>query len=499
MLKKLYLSLFLFFCIPVNAENVVLILMDDMGYGFLKDNLEAEGGEPSPDLVIRDGKNFPYEEVGRQFKNAMPVLNSMVDNGVRFSDAYTTSSLCGPSRLSILTGKNNANFGLYNNVDVNAKGLPKDITWPVNTLSDHYQSVAIGKWHARSDKYEEGDDPITAGFNQFFGFNGHGTPYYKSDKIHRYNAMTNKYDKVTQPPGIYLTDVFTQETISAIDKHDFQKPLFVYLAYNAIHGPLREKAPAIYQDKFSTGNSKANTILAYLNAVDVGIKNIQDTLKAKGELENTVFLFLADNGSSGSKGQTYPANSPFQGFKGQILNGGLRVPMIAYQKDKTKAMVYTNPVSSMDMMATVMAYAGMDPKAHDLDGLSLIDIINGNNDAKMHKNIFVVGQNAVNFSYIKPEGESSRVTAPGAWMIRNKQWVLFYTADKQYVDSGVRSDNGDEHYGLYREGDVLLKNNLIAKKVKIADRMKKDFKEWFDNNKAEPLKSSDHIWWEEVQ
>jgi uncharacterized sulfatase len=498
MFKKLYFSLFFIISIPVNAENVVLILMDDMGYGYLKSNFDAHDRQKSPDIVKRDGKNYPYEEVGRQFDTAMPVLNSMVDNGIHFTDAYTTSSLCGPSRLSILTGKNNANFGVYNNIDVNQGGLPKDIPWPVGALSNHYHSIAIGKWHAKSHRFDLGDDPITAGFDQFFGFNGHGTDYYNSVDIHRYNPQTNEYINVPQQPKEYLTDVFTEETISAIEEYQFAKPLFLYLSYNAVHGPLGLKAPSIYQDKFSTGREKADIILAYLNAVDVGIKKIQESLKAKGELENTVFLFLADNGSPGGEAQTFPGNSPFKGFKGQILNGGLRIPMIAYQKDKTKGMVYGNPVSSMDMMATVMAYAGMDPQAHGLDGRSLIEIINGNSEVTIHKNLFVVGQNAVNFSYIEPvKGETDRVTAPGAWMVRNKKWVLFYTADKKYVKTAVRSTGG-EHYGLYRATDIHLKDNLISKKVNVADRMKREFREWFVKNQADPVRTADHIWWEEV-
>jgi len=496
--KIVLLFVFFIVCLPARGENVVLILMDDMGYGYLKANLESQDKKISPDILKRDGDNFPYEKVATQFTKAMPTLNSMVDNGVHFTDAYTTSPLCGPSRLSILTGKNNASFGIYNNIDVNQTGLPKDIIWPVETLSSHYYSVAIGKWHARSNRYDLGDDPITAGFDEFYGFVGHGTPYYESDKIHRYNPSSKVFDKVTQAPGEYLTEVFTDETLAAINKHTFNKPLFVYLSYNAIHGPLGKEAPKKYSSKFKTGNDNVDTILSYLNAVDEGIKNIQAELKAKGELENTVFMFLADNGSPGGKSFAYPSNSPFAGFKGQILHGGLRVPMIAYQKGKTTGTVYQNPVSSMDLMATVMDYAGMPPESNGLHGRSLMNVIKGSTSVVVHKNIFVVGQNAVNFSYIKPDGESDRKLAPGSWLVRNKKWVLLYTADDQYLETGIRSGDNYEHYGLYKASDVHLTTNLYDKKPNLANRMKEDFFEWFEANKAEPVKTAEHPWWEEV-
>ncbi len=498
MLKLLLFFVFFNVFTPTRAENVVLILMDDMGYGYLKANFEIHNEKISPDILKREGQNFPYKEVAKQFKTAMPTLNTMVDSGVQFTDAYTTSPLCGPSRLSILTGKNNASFGIYNNIDVNQTGLPKDIVWPVASLSDYYYAVAVGKWHARSNRYDLGDDPITAGFNEFYGFVGHGTPYYESDKIHRYNPLSKSFDKVIQTSGVYLTDVFTNEALSSIDKHDFNKPLFIYLSYNAIHGPLGKAAPSQYSNKFKTGNSNADTILAYLNAVDEGIQKIQDQLKAKGELENTVFMFLADNGSPGGKSFAYPSNSPFSGFKGQILHGGLRVPMIAYQKGKTTGTIYKHPVSSMDLMATMIAYTGMNPQDHGLHGRSLIDVINGNTSVVVHKNIFVVGQNAVNFSYIKPEGDSDRKLAPGSWMIRNKKWVLFYTADKQYLETGIKSVENDEYYGLYKASDVHLTKNLYDKKTKIANRMKQEFFEWFNNNAVEPVKTSEYPWWQEV-
>jgi hypothetical protein len=83
-------------------------------------------------------------------------------------------------------------------------------------------------------------------------------------------------------------------------------------------------------------------------------------------------------------------------------------------------------------------------------------------------------------------------------MVRNKKWVLFYNADKQYLETGIRSGDNDEHFGLYKASDVHLENNLYEKKNNIAIRMKKDFFEWFEANKKEPVKTAEHPWWQEV-
>lgn len=124
-------------------------------------------------------------------------------------------------------------------------------------------------------------------------------------------------------PG-YTTHLLTDETLKFIDEHK-DKPFFINLSYSVPHIPLEQASPAKYMEKFDTGNVEADKYFAALNAADEGIGQIITKLKENGELENTLIFFLSDNGAVNES--PMPMNAMDKGFKGQMFNGGVRVPL----------------------------------------------------------------------------------------------------------------------------------------------------------------------------
>lgn len=342
------------------SPNVILILADDMGYA---------------DAGFNDCQDIPT-----------PHMDRIARNGVRFTAGYVTYAVCGPSRAGLLTGRYQDRFGFGRNPllapNDPAMGLPlSELTLADRLKTSGYRTMAIGKWHLGAHASLH---PNRRGFDEFFGFLSGGHRYFPEEWTledefeaeSQYDGYRTKLlrNSKTVEENAYLTDALSREAVRFVRKSAGQ-PFFLYLAYNAPHTPLQ--ATDEYLRRFEhIENEKRRTYAAMVSAMDDGIGLVLDELDALGIMENTLIVFLSDNG--GPESTNGSDNGPLQGGKGSFFDGGLRVPFAMQWPARIEAgLVYHSPVISLDIAATVMSF--VNPEAANdasLDGINLIPLLN---------------------------------------------------------------------------------------------------------------------------
>jgi len=349
--------------------NIVLILCDDLGYS---------------DVGFNGAKDIKT-----------PALDNLAQDGVIFSSAYVAHPFCGPSRAALMTGKYPHTIGSQFNLPPNSEetiheGIPVEEVFISQVLKDAgYQTGIMGKWHLGADPEFH---PNKRGFDDFYGFLGGGHRYFPEQFQPEYERQVNAGTKVVfdylKPlehngkdvkETEYITDALSREASRFVQESSLEKePFFLYLAYNAPHSPLeaKEEDLALYQH---IKDKKRRTYAAMVHAVDRGVASVLETLKKTGEYENTLIVFLSDNGGKLSLGAT---NYPLREGKGSTCEGGYRVPMFFHWPKKIKGgQTFDYPVSALDFYPTLagLGSAGiptsMKPQGKDI----WQDVINGNN------------------------------------------------------------------------------------------------------------------------
>lgn len=340
-----------------NKPNVILILIDDMGW---------------TDLGCY-GSDF-YES---------PNIDRLAAGGMRFTQGYAACPVCSPTRASIMTGKYPARLKLTNFIAgrrrlENARVLPADfklfmeldeVTIAEALKPAGYVSAHLGKWHMGGEPYfpeHQGFDVSMVTAGRHFGFVIQNPPARKL------------------PEQTYLAEFLTDEAVKFIEANK-DRPFFLYLCHFAVHIPLeaRQRLIAKYEAK-----AKANpltrhhnpTYAAMIEHVDQSVGRVMETLQRLGIAERTVVIFTSDNGGlSVEEGPKTPAttNAPLREGKGYLYEGGIRVPLIVSWPGATRpGSVCEVPVSSIDLYPTILQIAGTpgDPK-HVPDGESLVPLL----------------------------------------------------------------------------------------------------------------------------
>lgn len=368
-------------CISVNSgysqstqkPNIIVILADDLGYA---------------DVGFNGCKDIPT-----------PNIDRIAKNGVKFTNGYVCFSVCGPSRAGLLTGRYPQRFGYERNPQYRPHdpnmGLPKTESTLAETLKKvGYISGIIGKWHQGADI---SNHPLNRGFDDFFGHLGGGHRYFPKDLTIKDSYATENDEGESYKTWIlrnhepiqtkkYLTDEFSDEAVQFVKRHQ-EQPFFLYLAYNAPHGPLQ--ATQEYLDRFpDILDKKRKTYAAMVSAVDDGVGKLLDQLEALHLDQNTLVYFLSDNG--GPEQSNGSDNGVLREGKSSIYEGGYRVPFAMQWKGTVQPGVYENPVSSLDIFATI-ATLSKAPIAKDkpLDGVNLIPFLTGKKNSLPHKTIFL--------------------------------------------------------------------------------------------------------------
>lgn len=421
---------------PGSRPNILLILVDDMGYS----DLSCYGGEI-----------------------ATPHIDALADRGLRFTQFYNAARCC-PSRAALLTGLYPHQAGMgHQNQDRGLPGYRGRITDNAVTIAEvlqryDYATYQVGKWHVGSQKDYW---PGAKGFDQYFTLIEGVMSYYNQWPWVRGQdtlRMTYNGEAYRTDPGFFATDTFSDTAAAFITRHDPDQPFFMYLAYNAPHWPLHAKPEDIelYRDKYDIGWDSVRTLrfqkmiemgimpseteltdrfptvpeweslpdssretwvikmelyAAVMHRLDLGVGRVVEALRTTGQLDNTLILFLSDNGAchedptgpwsvypeDGPPGseRSFPAyelpwanvgNTPFRLFKSWLHEGGLRTPLIAHFPGVAPAgEINAKTVGHIiDLMPTVLELAGaeypdtLDGRAFTpSSGISLLSTLQG--------------------------------------------------------------------------------------------------------------------------
>jgi arylsulfatase A-like enzyme len=419
------------------------------------ERVEAAGGAGRPNVIVIVGDEWGYADMGVQgiSKDVVsPNLDSIATNGVRFTSGYVSCPVCSPTRAGFLTGRYQQRFGHELNpippVERGGEfGMPVDqVTMADEMKRGGYVTGLMGKWHlgARDPKWW----PTRRGFDEFFGFLGGAHTYTAVET--GVNAL-RRGEEIVKEEKEYLTDAISREAVSFIERHQ-EKPFFLYVAYNAVHTPMQ--APEKYLKRFEgEKDEKRRYMLAMLSAADDGVGRILGALREKGLEEKTLVVYFSDNG--GPTHANASRNTPLRGYKGQVFEGGIRVPFMAQWKGRIPAgRVIDEPVIQLDVMPTALAAAGIERKegAVKLDGVNLLPWLEGKGEGRPHETLYW------RFS--------------PAWAVRDGDWKL------------VKTKEGVQLFDLGK--DVGETRDLSKERPEVRERLQGKFDQW-NGELMEPL------------
>ena len=342
--------------------NFILIVADDLGFA---------------DLSLHGSKQIPT-----------PNIDRLAKEGINFTQGYVSAPVCAPSRAGLLTGKNQVRFGFDNNLAGNQPGFnPEFRGLPLSekTIADRlkplgYVSGLIGKWHlGEGERFH----PLKRGFDEFWGYQGGGHDYFSSKPDGKGYLSPIECNYKTPQPITYITDDKGDECVDFIKRHKNQ-PFFLFASFNAPHAPMQATKADL--ELFShIKDEKRRTYCAMVHRLDVNVGRIIKTIEEEGLAENTLVVFISDNG--GPCDQNVSINAPFNGQKGILLEGGIRVPFIMKWPERIPAgKTFGHPVISLDFASTFVEMAGGKISAEDkLDGVNLIPFVTGENKEKPHE------------------------------------------------------------------------------------------------------------------
>jgi arylsulfatase A-like enzyme len=350
-----------------SKPNIIMVLVDDLGYG---------------DLSCLGAKDM-----------RTPHIDNIARQGMTFRNFYANSPVCSPSRASLLTGKYPDHVGVpgvirqeeehsWGYLDENAITLPQVL----NDLD--YHTAMIGKWHLG---YEKPNTPNGRGFKHFKGFLG--------DMMHDYWTHLNKgvnwmryNDSIIEPEDQkgHATDLFTDWAIDYLnERKGKQRPFFLYLAYNAPHFPIQppqEWLDKVNQREKNITEKRAKNV-ALIEHLDSNIGRVMQALEKTGLDENTLIIFASDNGGALEYAQS---NGALRGNKQEMYEGGIRVPTYAMWKGRIEPGSTTENLGMlMDLYPTICKIAG-NHSLHPIDGISLLPTLLGKNQTTDDRYLFWV-------------------------------------------------------------------------------------------------------------
>jgi arylsulfatase A-like enzyme len=345
--------------------NFIIVLTDDQGYG---------------DLSCMGATDF-----------RTPHLDGLAASGARFTQWYSNSPVCSPSRAALLTGRYPGNAGVRSILAGHrtATGLPAEVPTLATALQAiGYQTAMFGKWHLG---VAEGNRPGDHGFDQWFGFLAGCVDYYShifywggarngTDPLH--DLWSN--DREVFCNGHYLTDLIAEKAVAYIRQAASQdRPFFLYLPFNAPHYPMH--APDRYLDRFPGLAPDRRIMAAMLSAVDDAVGSVLAELERQGIRDNTCIFFTSDNGPSretrnwldGRRDPYYGGTAgALKGHKFSLYEGGIRMPAImSWPAGLPAGQVIAEPGAAMDIFPTFLAAAGGQPDAYSLDGLDVLPMV----------------------------------------------------------------------------------------------------------------------------
>ncbi|MFQ6096819.1 MAG: sulfatase-like hydrolase/transferase [Armatimonadota bacterium] len=349
-----------------DRPNFIVFYTDDQGYG---------------DLSCMGATDF-----------RTPNLDSLATTGVRFTDWYSNSPVCSPSRASVLTGRYPVRAGVRSILAGHRQstGLPQETPTIAKALQAlGYRTAMVGKWHLG---VAEQCRPHHHGFDEWFGFLAGCIDYYSHIFYWGMAAGINPVHDLWEDNqevwvnGVYFTELITEQAVAfisdvALDEDD--SPFFLYVAYNAPHYPMH--APAEYTSRFPRLPWDRRVMAAMLSAMDDSVGAILAALESYGMREDTFIFFQSDNGPSrearnwldGTEDPYYGGTTGMlKGHKFSLYEGGIRMPaLMAWPARIPPGQVIGEVGAAMDVFPTFLKAAGGDPAQYDLDGEDVLPMV----------------------------------------------------------------------------------------------------------------------------
>jgi arylsulfatase A-like enzyme len=391
--------------------NIVLILVDDLGYG---------------DLGCYGSKDIKT-----------PHVDELAKQGVRLTDAYANAPVCSPSRAALITGHYPQRAGIEWIINYGDKkhGLPANKNSLPNLLKGvGYKTALFGKWHLG---YKDEFGPNAHGFDTFFGFLAADLDYYS-------------HKEATGEPGLYenthfveekgyLTDLITQRSVNFIQQHAGDEPFFLEIAYNAPHWPFqRPNRPDDVRNKtnYSPDHGTRADYIEMVEHLDRGIGEVLQTLESTGLDKNTLVIFYSDNG-----GGTLSNNGPLAQGKYSLTEGGIRVPCIMRWPNVLPAeKVSAQPIITMDLTASIVSAAKSAAPDFFADGENVLPYLAGTKPQKERT-----------FFWRIPTGQKA---------VRQGKWKYLQTRDRVALFD-LEKDPGEQT-------NVAFQNSTVCKEFRVS-------------------------------
>ncbi|MCL4850024.1 MAG: sulfatase-like hydrolase/transferase [Bryobacteraceae bacterium] len=347
----------------------------------------ARAAERPPNFLIIYADDLGIGDLGcygaRDVKT--PNIDKLAAAGARFTDWYTNSPVCSPSRASLLTGKYPQRTGvtevLASTAQFETRGLARgEITLPGELRKRGYRTGHIGKWHLGSAPESR---PSVQGYDEFFGFYSGWADYY-SHRYYRQGRVPQEIfhdlwrnEREEFRDGEYHTEMFGAEAAAFLSRQQSGTPFFLTAAFGAVHYPMM--APQKYLDRFSPQMDRERRMHAAVTAaMDDAVGLIVETLSRRGLLDNTVIFFQSDNGATNeirahSRAMPYRggSNAPFRGFKAGLFEGGIRMPAILAWNGRIPGNRSVSGVAgAMDIFPTFLNWAGA-TQPYQVDGKNI--------------------------------------------------------------------------------------------------------------------------------
>jgi len=463
------------------SPNILLILADDMGYGDFG--------------AFNDGPA------------RTPTLDQLMDESVCLTQHYSGSPVCSPARAALLTGRYPIRTGAITPQEM--LGLDR-ISLHETTLGDAfrhggYHTGLIGKWHngALDPRYH----PNARGFDEFVGFRGGWMDYYR--------WWLDVNGTIRPGDGRYLTDVLTDAGVDFIRRHRAD-PFLLCMMYNAPHSPLQ--APAEVVQPYLDAGLRPGVALTYamIEVMDRGIARLLEELDQQGLAENTVVLFSSDNGPAfllrpdqvppDVHRDTTRFNCGFNGAKGSVYEGGIRVPMIVrWPAGLNGGARIDETVHFTDWLPTLLGLAGLErPAGPPLDGHDVLPILRGESPQSAPHRFW-------QFNGYSPIAATNAAMRDGDWkLVRPALNIAYATAQDErlaarYVETDIEYKYHPDNVTGLMEGpeparvvptppppelyniaaDPLEQHNAAAAEPDRVRRMVTELESWFEDVESE--------------
>lgn len=345
---------------------LTIILVTVLCAGCTDAKNEASVDKPSktrPNVLFIVVDDLGADDVGYQGSEILtPNIDTLASQGTVINHGYAYP-ICSPTRAALMTGKNPLTFGIDGPMENDAMLPEEEIVMPERFQQAGYRTWMVGKWHLGMAK--QAVMPHNRGFDDFYGFLGGFIDYYTHVYFGGLDWQHN--GKSVKEEG-HATELLTNKAIEHLSSYQGQQPFFMYLAYSAPHTPL-QYVPNPTEDYSHIDNTDRRVFAEMTTDVDNHIGNVLTTLKETDLADNTIVVFMSDNGGNLEAGAS---NGELKGSKGSAFEGGVRVPMIVRWPGNIEGGAIDVPLFTQDWLPTLLDAAGIDYSADEFEGVSML-------------------------------------------------------------------------------------------------------------------------------